>query len=262
MSSPIEKPDLFATTALTLLQKESYLTSGCSKIDSALRGGFSRKGITQFYGQAGTGKTQIALQLCLTVQIPTKPQNEPSGAIYICTEAVFPSQRLNELLMKSHIAKKYYITGDIIFVEHVPIMEKLEECICVKVPFLMQRRKIGLLIIDSIAAPYRVEYDDKLLKTRAKSLRKIGEQLHSISREYNIPIICINQVSALINNESLGINENDEIPTLGIVWSNLINHSFHLSKNNNRRFMHFMHSSYLPKKTVEYEIRDIGVVGV
>lgn len=65
------------------MEKESFLTSGCSKIDSALRGGFSRKGITQIYGSAGTGKTQFALQLCLTVQIPNLPKYLPSGKLII-----------------------------------------------------------------------------------------------------------------------------------------------------------------------------------
>ncbi|XP_033209562.1 DNA repair protein rhp57 isoform X5 [Belonocnema kinseyi] len=117
-----QKNDLFAITASTLLQNESFLTSGCSEIDSALRGGFSRKGITQIYGEAGSGKTQFALQLCLTVQIPTKENPQTSGALYICTEAHFPTKRLQELLKKSHIAKKYPISGDMIFVEHVPTM--------------------------------------------------------------------------------------------------------------------------------------------
>lgn len=262
MSTQREKQDLFGTTAFTLLQNESFLTSGCSNIDNALRGGFSRKGITQIYGQAGTGKTQIALQLCLTVQIPSISQTEPFGAVYICTEATFPSKRLSQLLKKSPITKKFSISSDVIFVEHVSSMEKLEECICQKIPFLLQHRKIGLLVVDSIAAPFRVEYYESELKNRARILRKIGEQLHFISSEYNIPIICVNQASAMMSNELLSLNAIEEQPALGIVWANLISHSFRLYRNNDRRFMHIMHSSCLPYETIEYEIRDIGIIGV
>lgn len=50
---------------------DNFLTTGCKIIDNLLRGGISRRGITQFYGIAGSGKTQLALQLCLTSQIPT-----------------------------------------------------------------------------------------------------------------------------------------------------------------------------------------------
>jgi len=50
--------------------EERFLTTGCSKLDAKLRGGIPCRGITQIYGAAGTGKTQLALQLCLTVQLP------------------------------------------------------------------------------------------------------------------------------------------------------------------------------------------------
>lgn len=41
------------------------------------------------------------------------------GAIYICTEAIFPSKRLQQLIEDSEIAKAYPVTGDVIFVDHV-----------------------------------------------------------------------------------------------------------------------------------------------
>lgn len=63
----------------------------------------------------------------------------------------------------------------------------------------MQQQRIGLLIVDSIAAPYRDEYNENELKQRAKSLRKIGKQLYSIASEYNIPVVCINQVKFHLN---------------------------------------------------------------
>lgn len=50
---------------------DNFLTTGCEIIDELLRGGISKRGITQFYGIGGAGKTQLALQLCLTTQIPS-----------------------------------------------------------------------------------------------------------------------------------------------------------------------------------------------
>jgi len=55
----------------------------------------------------------------------------------------------------------------------------------------MNNRKIGLLIIDSIAAPYRVE-DWK--SGRAKNLRNIGRHLHNFCKNNDLCVICINQV--------------------------------------------------------------------
>lgn len=50
--------------------REKFLTTGCSKLDAILKGGIPCRGITQIYGAASTGKTQLALQLCLSVQLP------------------------------------------------------------------------------------------------------------------------------------------------------------------------------------------------
>lgn len=47
---------------------EGYCTTGCSILDAALKGGIPTFGITELYGEAGTGKTQLCLQLALCAQ--------------------------------------------------------------------------------------------------------------------------------------------------------------------------------------------------
>lgn len=42
-----------------------------------------------------------------------------AGAIYICTEALFPSRRLQQLIENSEIAKTHSANGDIVYVDHV-----------------------------------------------------------------------------------------------------------------------------------------------
>lgn len=64
---------------LGIIFKNQFLSSGCTKLDDFLRGGFQKKGITQIFGEAGTGKTQLALQLCLTAQIPEECTNDVGG---------------------------------------------------------------------------------------------------------------------------------------------------------------------------------------
>ena len=50
------------------------------------------------------------------------------GAIYICTESVFPSRRLQELIQKLEITKKYGINGDSVFVEHISTIVIIIHC--------------------------------------------------------------------------------------------------------------------------------------
>lgn len=62
-----------------------------------------------------------------------------------------------------------------------------------RIPILISVQKIGLIVIDSIAAPYRVEDWKDESNNRAKSLRIIGQQLHKLCKN-NICVVCINQV--------------------------------------------------------------------
>lgn len=49
---------------------QDFCTTGCSTLDIALKGGIPTFGITELYGEAGTGKTQLCLQLAITAQLP------------------------------------------------------------------------------------------------------------------------------------------------------------------------------------------------
>lgn len=71
----------------------------------------------------------------------------------------------------------------------------MELCLQRKVPVLMNAHKIGLLVIDSIAAPYRVEDWKDQLQNRGKSLRSVGRQLHELCKNGDLCVICINQVN-------------------------------------------------------------------
>lgn len=77
------------------------------------------------------------------------------------------------------------------------LKEDLELCLQRKVPVLMNAHKIGLLIIDSIAAPYRVEdWKDQM---HSKSKRSVGRQLHELCKNDDLCVICINQVNTIFN---------------------------------------------------------------
>lgn len=77
------------------------------------------------------------------------------------------------------------------------LKEELVLCLQRKVPVLMNAHKIGLLIIDSIAAPYRVEDWKDHLQGKAK--RSIGRQLHELCKNDDLCVICINQVSIILH---------------------------------------------------------------
>ncbi|NXT27051.1 XRCC3 protein, partial [Syrrhaptes paradoxus] len=233
-------------TALQLYQDKDHLTSqhqklslGCSVLDNLLKGGIPLVGITELAGESSAGKTQISLQLCLCVQYPYKYGGLDSGAVYICTEDVFPSKRLQQLINQQHklradvpaeIIQKIKF-GNSIFVEHAADLDTFHNCITKRISLLLTRGMVRLVVIDSIAALFRCEFGASDSVMKAQYLQTFGAQLHSLSTRFRTPIMCINQVRQqncfsfykdhLLNGWGREeISHNRVSPALGITWAN------------------------------------------
>ena len=73
-------------TALDALAREESnmgLVTFCDEIDAMLGNGFPLGAVTELAGMAGLGKTQICMQICANVQIPTKWQGVGGKALFI-----------------------------------------------------------------------------------------------------------------------------------------------------------------------------------
>ncbi|NXH18045.1 XRCC3 protein, partial [Bucco capensis] len=231
-------------TALQLYQDKDHLTSqhqklslGCSVLDTLLKGGIPLVGITELAGESSAGKTQISLQLCLCVQYPYKYGGLEAGAVYICTEDVFPIKRLQQLIDQQHklredvpaeIIQKIKF-GNSIFVEHAADLETFHNCITKRISLLLSRGMVRLVVIDSIAALFRCEFGVSDSVTKARYLQTIGAQLHNLSCRFRTPVMCINQVGCqncfLFYREHLimagtGRGKSVVSPALGITWAN------------------------------------------
>lgn len=178
------------------------LSLGCPVLDGLLRGGLPLDGLTELAGPSSAGKTQLALQLCLTVQFPRQHGGLEAGAVYICTEEVFPSVRLQQLMAQQRRLRTD-VPGDVverikfgsqIFIEHVADVDTLLECVRKKVPVLLSRGVARLVVIDSVAAPFRCEFDGAASVPRARRLQALGAALRRLSCTFQSPVLCINQV--------------------------------------------------------------------
>ena len=94
------------------------LTTGSKALDSLLGGGIETQAITEFYGEFGSGKTQIAHQLAVNVQLPEEQGGLNGSAIIIDTENTFRPERIVEManalgiepeeaLKNIHVARAY-----------------------------------------------------------------------------------------------------------------------------------------------------------
>ncbi|XP_038607308.1 DNA repair protein XRCC3 [Tachyglossus aculeatus] len=209
------------------------LSLGCPVLDGLLGGGLPLAGITELAGRSSAGKTQLGMQLCLSVQYPPLYGGLGAGAVYICTEDVFPNKRLQQLIAQQQELRadvpgevmERMKFGNNIFIEHAADLETLQDCVGKRVPILLARGLARLVIIDSIAALFRCEFGARDSVGRAKCLQTLGAKLHRLSAEFDSPVLCINQVTDTLDERgtahgNFSLEEEAVIPALGLTWSN------------------------------------------
>ncbi|KAK4880140.1 hypothetical protein RN001_008286 [Aquatica leii] len=233
------------------------LTTCCDSIDRITRGGIPVNRLVEVAGASGVGKTQFCLQLALTVQLPVTAGGLSKGAVYICTEDIFPSKRF--LQLSNAFGSKYphfdVTFMDNVFLEHISDYEQLRRCCTVRLPKLLQQKKIGLIVIDSIAGIFRSENVNVNYATRSQQFYTITSTLVKLSMDYGIAIVNTNQV---IDNTETGKME----PCLGLAWSNLVTCRFWLCRfSGNIRSFEVVFAPDLPNSDCKFAITEAGLIG-
>ncbi|KAH3851375.1 DNA repair protein XRCC3-like [Dreissena polymorpha] len=249
---PVSAKQIFENEKLHHLK----LTTGCAVLDQALRGGILCSGITEISGESASGKTQFALQLSLTSQLTKQYGGLDSGALYICTEDAFPSKRLYQMIKNftaSHGNKlcNQGNLGDKIFIEHVADFEGLMSCLSNKAPILLNSGAVKMIIVDSVAAHFRSDYESNEMYKRAQHICAMGSLLCKYSHKHQIPVVCINQVTSSMSPDSRQL-----IPSLGLAWSNHVTNRIMLARTQ-RSLTIQQDSAHGPLETV---VREMEVV--
>lgn len=165
------------------------LPSGCQSLDLLLSGGFESGIITQLYGEAGTGKSNIAMQLA--VQAVARGLR----VIFIDTEG-FSAERFKQIAGPGaeEMAAKIMIFEP---------MSLEQQAIAIREAAKIAGRDLGLIILDSATSLYRVllEADDN--RSIRRTLTVQLSELQEIARRHRIPVVITNQVYMDIENNSL-----------------------------------------------------------
>jgi len=139
-----------------------------------LLGGIEHRALTNFFGAPGTGKTNLCLMLALDVA------KSGGRVVYIDTEGGFSAERLEQLSPEAgELVKNIDLIEPKNFSEQGETISGLHE------------KQADLIILDSAAALYRLEYADPD-KEAFEPNRQLGKQmsvLSNLSREKGIPVI-------------------------------------------------------------------------
>ncbi|CAH0022057.1 unnamed protein product [Clonostachys rhizophaga] len=172
-------------------------------IDAALGGGIPTGRISEFVGESGAGKTQFLLSLCLAVQLPS-PRGIEKQALYISTESGLSTSRLAQMLKNHPVLQNVDFADkpslDNILSTSLPDLESQDHILHYQLPVLLERHNIGLIILDSVAANYRAEFERQgtmghNMAARSSDLVKLGALFRHLARKHDLAVVVANQVS-------------------------------------------------------------------
>jgi len=230
------------------------LTSGCSSLDSLLAGGIETQSLTEFYGEFGSGKSQLCHQLCVTVQLGEAQGGLNGSVLYIDTEATFRPERVQQIAPRFGIKPKDVLKG-IVYAEaytsnhQTVLLENADEVI--------KENNIKLIIIDSVMSHFRSEYIGReMLANRQQQLNKHLHKLMRLSRAFNTAAVITNQVMASPD----AFFSKAVSPVGGHILGHMSHNRIFLRKGrNNMRIAKLTASPSLPEGEVPMRITERGI---
>lgn len=180
-------------------KKVKRITSSSDELDQLFGGGVETQSMTELYGEFGSGKTQLCLQLAVNVQLPEEDGGLNGSVMVIDTENTFRPERVSqmaeskgleprEVLKNIHVAKAYNSNHQMLLVDNAK-------------DFANTMKRGGcepkLLIVDSLMSHFRSEFVGR--GTLADRQQKLNRHLHNLIRFgelFNAAVVVTNQVQA------------------------------------------------------------------
>ncbi len=189
--------DIRFKTALELKQERMSvrkITTGSKNLDELLGGGVETKTLTEFFGEFGSGKTQLCHQLAVNVQLPEDQGGLEAKAVYIDTEGTFRWERIEQMargvgLDPDKVMENIYWIRAINSHHQMAIVDQLFD--------MLRHENIKLVIVDSVTGHFRAEFPGREnLAMRQQLLNKHLHQLARLAEIYNVAVVITNQVMA------------------------------------------------------------------
>lgn len=172
------------------------ISTGSKNLDDLLGGnGVETGGLTEFYGEYRTGKTQIMHQLCVNVQLSKNEGGINGNALYIDTEGTFRPERLIQMAEAKGLDYKKVLKNVI----YARAYSSDHQIMLIKDAMkIIAERNIKLIIVDSLISHFRAEYIGRgTLANRQQLLNLHIHDLLRLSEMYpDVAVVVTNQVQS------------------------------------------------------------------
>jgi DNA repair protein RadA len=224
-------------------------------VDSIFGGnGIETGAVTEFYGAARTGKTQICFNLSVMVQQDQSKDGLSGKALFIDTENTFSPERIRSIAHARDLDIDKVL--DNIFL--APVQHTLEQEITIEgfESIITTYTNIKLVIVDSVIRHYRVEFPGRsMLPERQQKLNIFMHQLSRIAATHRIAVVVTNQVQTSPD----GLYNTHPQPTGGNVMAHTSTHRVCLRPSGENRTAKLVDSPYHPVNEVRFTITERGV---
>ena len=186
-----------------------HVVTNCRQLDDMLGGGIAVGDVTELVGLPGTGRTQLALQLCCNVQVPKVFGGLDGDAVFIDTEGALHTERLRAMA-EAHvghiqrIAERRGLSGDFEALTSDDVLERihvfsaddLSELLGIvhHLPSVLRRKtSVRLVVIDSVAVHFRHDVGDTAHRSRV--LTALGQSLGRVAHEQRLAVVLTNHLT-------------------------------------------------------------------
>ncbi|KXA91616.1 DNA repair and recombination protein RadA [candidate division MSBL1 archaeon SCGC-AAA259A05] len=183
-----------AKDVMTRREQVERISLGSEALNEILGGGVETQSITEFFGEFGSGKTQIAHQLAVNSQLLTEDGGVDGKAVYIDTENTFRPERIKEMAESKGLDQEQALEN--IFVARATTTDH-QMLLAEKVEEMAKEDDIKLLIVDALMSIFRTEFVGRgALAERQQKLGKHLATLRKLAETYNIAVFVTNHVQS------------------------------------------------------------------
>lgn len=169
-------------------------STGSSKLDELLLGGIETHAITEFFGEFGSGKSQLCHTLCVIARQPAPAGGLDGESIWIDTEGTFRPERVDQIARARGLD-----SDDVLRSIHVAKVHNSShlELIVKELGKYIEQFNARLVVVDSVISLHRAEFSGRgTLAERQQKLNQLMHKLARISEVYGVATVITNQVQS------------------------------------------------------------------